>query len=135
MVYDLDKSIGGLLDVYDELNLNDNTYLMLVSDNGSMPVLPQQVNLGRPYKMEFKLSAFEGKWDLLEGESEYHLQQWDLGVSPNTQSDVPVITHDILPTIADLANAYDLKPDGINGVSIKKLFFNPKVNYTESQIF
>ena len=30
MVYDLDRSIGGLLDVYDELNLNDNTYLMLV---------------------------------------------------------------------------------------------------------
>jgi len=126
MVYDLDKSIGGLLDVYDELNLNDNTYLMLVSDNGGMPVLPQQVNLGRPYKMGLNYPLLRGKWDLLEGGIRIPFAAMGPGVESNTQSDVPVITHDILPTIADLANAYDLKPDGINGVSIKKLFFNPK---------
>ena len=126
MVYDLDKSIGGLLDVYDELNLNDNTYLMLVSDNGGMPVLPQQVNLGLPYKMGLNYPLLRGKWDLLEGGIRIPFAAMGPGVESNTQSDVPVITHDILPTIADLANAYDLKPDGINGVSIKKLFFNPK---------
>ena len=44
-----------------------------------MPVLPQQVNLGRPYKMGLNYPLLRGKWDLWREESEYHLQQWDLG--------------------------------------------------------
>ena len=37
MIEDLDLSIGDLLDAYDRLDLKDNTYLILVSDNGGMP--------------------------------------------------------------------------------------------------
>jgi arylsulfatase A-like enzyme len=40
MVRDMDLSIGNLLDVYDDLDLRSNTYVILVSDNGGMPVLP-----------------------------------------------------------------------------------------------
>ena len=50
MIMDLDKSIGQILDAYESLGLNENTYIIFTSDNGGMPVIPLQVNRGRPYK-------------------------------------------------------------------------------------
>ena len=49
MLEDLDLSIGSLLDAYSELDLAEDTYIIFLSDNGGMPVLPMRVNSGRPY--------------------------------------------------------------------------------------
>ena len=67
MTMDLDKSIGRLLDFYESNNLSDNTYIIFTSDNGAMPVLPIQVNEGRPYKNGLNSPLVRGKWDLMEG--------------------------------------------------------------------
>ena len=44
MVADLDTAIGQLWAAYNRLGLKDSTYFIITSDNGGMPVLPQQVN-------------------------------------------------------------------------------------------
>ena len=67
MIMDLDKSIGKLLEAYERLGLDKNTYIIFTSDNGGMPVLPIQVNRGKPYKNGLNSPLARGKWDLMEG--------------------------------------------------------------------
>ena len=40
MTYDLDQGIGILLDKIKELGIEDNTYIIYMSDNGSVPNIP-----------------------------------------------------------------------------------------------
>ena len=40
--YDLDQGIGILLDKIKELGIEDNTYIIYMSDNGSVPNIPGQ---------------------------------------------------------------------------------------------
>lgn len=128
MVDDLDLSIGDLLDAYDRLDLRENTYLILVSDNGGMPVLPQKVNLGKPYKPGLNYPLVRGKWDVMEGGIRIPFALMGPSITANSQSDTPVVTHDLLPTIADLANANRYTPEDIDGGSLKKLFLELNAN-------
>ena len=42
MTYDLDQGIGILLDKIKELGIEDNTYIIYMSDNGSVPNIPDK---------------------------------------------------------------------------------------------
>ena len=50
MLLDMDTAIGALFETYRELGLENNTYFIVTSDNGGMPVLHQKLNQGRPYE-------------------------------------------------------------------------------------
>jgi arylsulfatase A-like enzyme len=121
MVRDMDLSIGNLLDVYDDLDLRSNTYVILVSDNGGMPVLPQQVNRGIPYKPGLNSPLLRGKWDLMEGGIRIPFAVFGPNISQSSQSDEPVVTHDILPTLADLSGSVGEVGEDIEGVSLVPL--------------
>ena len=126
MVMDLDKSIGKLLDAYDSLGLSKNTYIIFTSDNGGMPVLPIQVNRGRPYKHGLNSPLLRGKWDLMEGGIRVPFCMTGPNIQKGVVSDTPVIGYDILPTIVELAESFNSSnritlPDEIDGGSFSQI--------------
>ena len=126
MVMDLDKSIGKLLQAYEELGLSENTYIIFTSDNGGMPVLPIQVNKGRPYKQGLNSPLLRGKWDLMEGGIRVPFAIAGPNIPKEVISDTPVIGYDILPTIIDLAEIHNngvkiALPDDIDGGSFARV--------------
>ena len=126
MVMDLDKSIGKLLEAYEALGLSENTYIIFTSDNGGMPVLPIQVNRGRPYKQGLNSPLLRGKWDLMEGGIRVPFSMAGPNIPEGAVSDTPVIGYDILPTIVELAEASNSSegitlPDDIDGGSFAQV--------------
>lgn len=121
MVHDMDLSVGTLLDAYHALGLADNTYIIFTSDNGGMPVLPMQVNKGKPYKAGLNTPLLRGKWDLMEGGIRVPFAVMGPGIKPGSQSDTPVASFDLLPTLADLAGSLKGLPDNLDGGSVKPL--------------
>jgi arylsulfatase A-like enzyme len=125
MVHNLDQSIGLLLEAYDTMGLAENTYLIFTSDNGGMPTLPIQVNKGEPYSAGLNSPLLRGKWDLTEGGIRVPFAVMGPGVEAGSQSNEPVISYDLLPTLADIAGATDALPDELDGRSIRPLLKNP----------
>ena len=70
-----------------------------------MPVLPQQVNKGRPYKKGLNSPLLRGKWDLMEGGIRVPFLVVGPDVPAGSQADEPIIASDLLPTFADLVGA------------------------------
>lgn len=132
MVSDFDESIGHLLEACEEMGLSDNTYIIFTSDNGGMPVLPMQVNKGRPYPMGLNSPLLRGKWDLMEGGIRVPFAILGPNIAVNSQSDTPIIGHDLLPTIADLAGSMDNLPKDIDGGSFKNLLFGKQDSVNRS---
>lgn len=127
MVLDLDKAIGKLLNFYDEFNLSSNTYLIFTSDNGGMPILPLQVNRGRPYKNGYNSPLLRGKWDLMEGGIRVPFSVSGPGIELESSSAVPVTSYDLLPTILDIANQENISlelPKNLDGGSFYNVLFH-----------
>lgn len=120
MVNDFDLSIGKFLEACKEMGLDGDTYIIFTSDNGGMPVLPMQANKGKPYKSGLNSPLLRGKWDLTEGGIRVPFAIVGPGISPDSQSDTPIISHDYLPTIADLAGSINNLPKDIDGGSFKE---------------
>ena len=125
MIEDLDLSIGTLLAAYESLGLADNTYLIFTADNGGMPVLPMQLNLGRPYKKGLNSPLLRGKWDLTEGGIRVPFAMLGPGIAANSQTDTPVVSYDLLPTLADLAGSTQNLPKQLDGGSFRPLLSDP----------
>ena len=125
MVRDLDLAIGTLMEAYQELGLAEDTYLIFLSDNGGMPVLPMQVNRGRPYKRGLNSPLLRGKWDLTEGGIRVPFALVGPDVEPGSQSDTPIVTYDLLPTVAALAGSGASVPEDIDGGSLVGLLSDP----------
>ena len=63
MTYDLDESLGILLKKIKEFGLQDNTYIIYMSDNGSVPNIPG----AKKYEKSYNYPLSRGKWDAFEG--------------------------------------------------------------------
>lgn len=92
-VYDLDASVGRLLQTLDQLKLADNTVVIFTSDNGGTPIATQEPLRGS------KGCYFEG------GIREPMIVRWPSVVAPNSKCNVPVSQVDFFPTMLDLAMA------------------------------
>ena len=84
-----------------ELNLDDNTYIIYTSDNGSVPTIPAR----RYYKETINYPLSRGKWDAMEGGIRVPFIVSGPGIKKNSESKVPVVGYDLLPTIIDLAGS------------------------------
>ncbi|MCC7338866.1 MAG: sulfatase [Pirellulaceae bacterium] len=96
--YDLDDSIGRLLEKLTELGLDDNTLVVFTSDNGATQQSPQEPLRGN------KGGYYEG------GIREPWIVRWPGITQPGSQCDVPVINQDLFPTF--LAAAGVAVPEG-----------------------
>lgn len=91
--YDLDASVGVLMQKLDDLGLTNNTLLVFTSDNGGTQQSSQEPLRGN------KGSYYEG------GIREPFLVRWPGVTKPGSRSDVPVINVDLFPTFLAAAGA------------------------------
>jgi arylsulfatase A-like enzyme len=96
MVYDLDASIGLLLDKLDALKIRDNTVVIFLSDNGAVPSVTTVPPL-RAYKGAY----YEG------GIRVPYFISWTGHFEPATNH-TPVSAIDLYPTMLELAGVKDI---------------------------
>ena len=108
MAEDLDTAVGQVLQKVDDLGIEDNTYIIYASDNGSF----------------FNHSLSGTKGTLMEGGVRVPMIVKGPGVQANSVSRVPVAAKDLFTTITDLAGVADPLPAGVEGTSLEPLLHN-----------
>lgn len=99
LVEGMDKSLGDILDYLEEHNLEDNTVVLFMSDNGG---LTHYGRGGEKHTQNLPLKA--GKGSVYEGGvREPMIVQWKGKIPAGTRSDHPVIIEDFFPSIIELA--------------------------------
>ena len=120
MTFDLDEGLGLLLNKLKELKIEDNTYIIYMSDNGSVPNIPG----AKKYEKSYNYPLSRGKWDALEGGVRVPLIIAGPGIKAGSESNIPVSGSDLLPTLIDLAGNKSFKINDIDGGSFVPILFN-----------
>lgn len=101
MITHLDRNVGRILDLLDELGLDDNTLVVFTSDNGA-----QSGYCANPEFFEATGSLRGYKRDLYEGGLRVPLvARWPGRIAPGQVSDHLTYFPDFMPTFAELAGA------------------------------
>jgi arylsulfatase A-like enzyme len=130
MTEDLDEGLGKLLAAIDSLELTDNTYVIYMSDNGSVPNIPG----AKKYEESYNYPLSRGKWDAMEGGIRVPLIIRGPGVSGGMESKVPVSGTDMLPTIVDLAANEVGEFKAIDGGSFKQALLSNRSEAIERPV-
>ena len=120
MTFDLDEGLGLLLNKIKELEIEDNTYIIYMSDNGSVPNIPG----AKKYEKSYNFPLSRGKWDAYEGGVRVPLIIAGPGIKNDTESATPVSGSDLLPTILDLAGNKTIALTEIDGGSFAPILLN-----------
>jgi len=109
VVQELDASVGQILDTLKRCDIDDNTLVILFSDNGPFLSYGNHAGSARPLR-EGKLTTFDG------GIRSPCIVRWPGHVTRARVCDEPVMETDLLPTIASLIGGKlsDHKIDGKN---------------------
>lgn len=109
MVTRMDRDIGRMVALLQELGIDKNTIVFFCSDNGAASRWEQRFNSSGPLRGK--------KRDLYEGGLRTPMVvRWPRRIQPNTVSELAWYFPDVLPTAAEIAG---VKPPGaIDGVSI-----------------
>jgi arylsulfatase A-like enzyme len=115
MVTRLDREIGRLVDLVEELGLTERTLFVFTSDNG--PLFDRYG--GTDTDFFESAGRFRGrKGSLYEGGIRVPcIVRWKGHIAPGTQSDRVTGFEDWLPTLLELIGAKDVIPAGIDGIS------------------
>lgn len=115
MITHMDKGIGQIMALLEELNIEDNTLIIFTSDNG-----PTYDRIGGSDSEFFKSAGvFRGlKGSVYEGGIRVpFVARWPGKIKPGTTNDLVCAFQDILPTLSEVAGVSDKIPDDINGIS------------------
>ena len=122
MTFDLDDGLGRLLKKINELGIEDNTYIIYMSDNGSVPNIPG----AKKYEKSYNFPLSKGKWDAYEGGVRVPLIVSGPGIKYGTESATPVSGTDLLPTLIELAGNKTIPLTEIDGGSFASILLNKK---------
>lgn len=109
MVHRLDRDVGRIVDLVDELGLKQNTVVVFTSDNGGHKTLPAEVQTNGPLR-GFKRDLYEG------GIRVPFIARWPGTIPAGRTSDQVIAFQDMLPTFCELAGADT--PDDLDGISV-----------------
>jgi uncharacterized sulfatase len=110
----VDHSVGRVLDALEELGLEENTLVVLASDNGGL-TSEMYSDENRPFR--------RGKGTLYEGGIRVPLvMRWPGHIEPGSRSDVPVHFADLFPTFCDVAGVAVDPGHTLDGVSLEPVF-------------
>lgn len=111
MVTRMDRHVGELLDLLDELGIADNTLISFTSDNG-----PHKEGGHNPKFFDSNGPLRGHKRDLYEGGIRVpFVARWPGEIPPGTVVSTPVAMWDVLPTCLEIAGVES--PEGIDGIS------------------
>jgi arylsulfatase A-like enzyme len=109
MVHRLDKDVGKIIKLIDELGIRENTLIIFTSDNGG------HSNTWKGFKTNGQLKGY--KRDLYEGGIRVpFIASWPGVIPAGGQSDEVIAFQDMLPTFAAMGNAS--LPKEIDGLSV-----------------
>jgi len=117
MVHMIDRDVGDIARLIDELGLKDNTMIIFTSDNGGNNSVWEEFDTNGP------LRGY--KRDLTEGGIRVpFIARWPGKIPEGKTSDEIIAFQDIMPTFAELAGAKQI--ENIDGISITEaLMGNP----------
>jgi arylsulfatase A-like enzyme len=130
MTFDMDEAIGQVLDLVDELGIGDNTYIVLIGDNGGVEYMAQTTHIDadmnilgsfRTQVAEANAPLRDGKHSFYEGGLRVPFLIAGPNIAPNSHSSEPVTGLDFLPTFARLAGYAGALPDMLDGDSLVAL--------------
>ena len=130
MTFNLDESLGILLKKIKDLELEDNTYIFYMSDNGSVPNIPG----AKKYDKSYNYPLSRGKWDAYEGGIRVPLIVAGPGIKKRSESSAPVSGSDILPTLIDLAGNKKIVLSEIDGGSFASVLFNENIKQIKREV-
>lgn len=128
LIEGMDKSLGDIMDYLKQKNVEKNTVIIFMSDNGGLSLSPQRG--GVPQTQNLPLKA--GKGSVYEGGiREPMIVKWPGVVRPNSTTSQYVIIEDYFPTILEMAGIKKYKTvQAIDGKSFIPVLKNP--NYTDN---
>ncbi len=109
MINMLDKDVGRITDLIEELGLANNTLIIFTSDNGGHSTVWEKFNTNGPLR-GYKRNLSEG------GIRVPFIARWTGKIPENSISEEIISFQDMMPTFAELANAD--APGGIDGISV-----------------
>jgi arylsulfatase A-like enzyme len=120
MIANLDENMGRLLAALQRLNLEQNTILIFMTDNGtSAGFLPEAQSRYRGYNSGMrgrKAGPYEG------GHRVPFFFRWPGGnIGPARDIDTLAAHIDVLPTLADLCRLHPPRPIAFDGISLRTL--------------
>ncbi len=129
MITRMDRDVGRILDLLDELKLSDNTLVIFTSDNGPITAGGQDpafFNSAGPLR-GLKFSLFEG------GIRVPMIACWPGKIEAGSTSDRVSDFADMFPTFAEVIGAEC--PDGLDGVSIVPTLLGQQDRQAERKLF
>ncbi len=118
MADDMDGRIGAVLDKIKALGIEDNTYVILTSDNGYRHF----------FTGDLKQPHHGAKWWVWQGGIRVPMLVKGPGIDGGSVSNDNVVNYDFLPTFVDWAGGKSSKLKDIDGVSLVDLFEGKKMN-------
>jgi arylsulfatase A-like enzyme len=114
MITRLDRSVGQIVTLLDQLDLAEKTIVFFTSDNGAQgsggPDL--EFFLGNMHLRGAKGMMYEG------GIRVPMIVRWTGRIQPHTTSHLPWYFADVMPTLADLTGASQYVPATVDGISV-----------------
>jgi len=114
MVEAMDQAVGKVLNKLKELNLDKNTVVIFMSDNGGL-----STSEGHP-TCNLPLRAGKG-WLYEGGIREPMIIKWTGNAEPGSVDETPVTSTDFYPTILEMANLTSKPDQHMDGVSLVSL--------------
>ena len=117
LIEGMDKSLGDIMKYLREHNLDKNTVLVFMSDNGGLAISGRLGNEDANYPLSFgKGSCMEG------GIREPMIVSWPGVTKGGSRCAVPVVIDDFFPTLLDIAGCRNAKvPQKLDGLSLVPL--------------
>ena len=120
MTRDLDAGIGSVMDKIESLDIQDNTYVFFLSDNGGRLTMPGQKSKKLPRNHPLR----QGKGSMYEGGLRVPFIAVGPGIKQGGLSRVPVTGLDLFPTLAELSGHKKPLPKSLDGGSMVGLLRN-----------
>lgn len=134
LIEGMDKSLGDIMDYLKQKNVEKNTVIIFMSDNGGLSLSPQRG--GIPQTQNLPLKA--GKGSVYEGGiREPMIVKWPGVVKPNSTTSQYIIIEDYFPTILEIAAVKNYKTiQTVDGKSFIPVLKNPnRIDNSSSLIF
>tara|TARA_A100000164_G_scaffold67311_1_gene56011 strand:- start:306 stop:1700 length:1395 start_codon:yes stop_codon:yes gene_type:complete len=119
MTENLDHSVGLIMEKLKELGIENNTYIIYSSDNGSVPIIVPR----RYYQQSYNYPLSRGKWDAMEGGIRVPMIISGPNIEPNSYTATNISFSDLLPTIIDIISSKKIKDKSLDGGSFKDILF------------
>jgi arylsulfatase A-like enzyme len=109
MLEELDKGVGAILDTLRDLDLEENTFVFFLSDNGAV-MMGENNQLYRGHKF----SNYEG------GHRVPGVARWPGRIKAGWTSDKLIVGMDLLPTVMDIVGVDISRQRKLDGISVKE---------------